>query len=184
MNDWRSSREAGFFKKVQMIFQNPYLSLDPRWKIRDIVGEGIGCLPATERRERIEAIFDHVHLNQDYLERYPGELSGGQRQRVAIARALVLEPEFLILDEPTSQLDVTVQAQILGLLKELRSSIHGGLLLITHDLAVANALSDEIVVMSGGRIVETGKTAEVLRSPQSPETRRLLDALPRWGGTN
>lgn len=166
-----------YAKRVQMIFQHPYLSLDPRWPIGKILGEGILDLGSKERKKRIEQALDQVHLKREFAKRMPSELSGGERQRVAIARALAVKPEFLILDEPTSQLDVTIQAQITALLKELQPVFKAGILLISHDLALISQVSDEIVVLSRGKVAEAGSAEKLLSEPQSEETRKLLDAV-------
>ncbi len=166
-----------FFKRVQMIFQHPYMSLDPRWSVGKILEEGILDLDIKQRRKRVEEALEQVHLKRDFAHRMPAELSGGERQRVAIARALAVKPEFLILDEPTSQLDVTVQAQVLGLLKELQPVFKAGILLISHDLALVSRLSDEIVVLSRGKIAEAGPAGEVIGNPRNEETKKLLTSV-------
>ncbi|MCM8775968.1 MAG: ABC transporter ATP-binding protein [Candidatus Omnitrophica bacterium] len=174
----RHSRQ--YWKKVQMVFQNPYLTLDPKWRIREIIEEGIRELGRRERNRRVESALANVHLSRDYLGRFPHELSGGERQRVAIARAIVLSPEFLILDEPTSQLDVSIQAQMIKLLKELTPVFSGGILFITHDLALVSYLVDEIIVLGEGKIVEQGERSKVLKTPEAEYTRRLLSAVIPW----
>lgn len=171
---------ASYAGKVQMIFQNPYLSLDPRWRLEKIIGEGISRLSAAEKQSRIAEAMRQVKLPEDYLKRRPGSLSGGERQRAAIARALAVKPSYLILDEPTSQLDVSVQAAVLRLLKGLRSQIPSGMLFISHDLATVSELADEIIVLENGRVAEKGPAPEVLRSPRAECTKRLLEAVPFW----
>jgi peptide/nickel transport system ATP-binding protein len=175
-------------RHVQIIFQDPLSSLNPRLPVRDIVGEGLRVhepgLPAAAARERIRAVLDEVGLPESAAERYAHEFSGGQRQRIAIARALILRPRFIVLDEATSALDVSVQAQILNLLRDLQ--VRHGLtyLFITHDLGVVRYLAHEVAVMYLGRIVEHGPTEEVFRAPAHPYTRSLLAAVPstesRW----
>jgi len=171
---------ASYAAKVQMIFQNPYLSLDPAWSVEKIVGEGILSRPSMEKKERVRSAVKAVGLSEDYLRRKPRALSGGERQRVAIARSLAVRPEFLILDEPTSQLDVSVQAQILALLKSLRPQIPAGMLFISHDFALISELADEVLVLDKGRLAEAGPAIDVLRNPQAECTRRLLEAVPFW----
>ncbi|MBU3758898.1 MAG: ABC transporter ATP-binding protein [Candidatus Omnitrophica bacterium] len=178
------SRKAPFYRKVQMIFQNPYQSLDPKWKLQDILQEGMPRRGSgRELKDAAAEALHQVGLPPVYLERKPGALSGGERQRVAIARALAVKPEFLILDEPTSQLDVTVQAQLLKLLLELKPLLSGGMLFITHDLALLSHLSDRLAVMSDGRLVEEGPTREILSSPQHAATQALIRAVPHVPGS-
>ncbi|MBI3307390.1 MAG: ABC transporter ATP-binding protein [Candidatus Omnitrophica bacterium] len=172
----KKNREA-YYQKVQIIFQNPYLALDPRWKIKTILEEGIQNLSAAERNQRVAEALEKVHLKKEYLMRKPQALSGGERQRVAIARALVMRPEFLILDEPTSQLDVSVQAQIIGLLKALRPSFKAGMLFISHDLALVSQLTEDWIVLYEGRVVEMGKKNQILSSPKAPYTQKLLQSV-------
>ncbi|MCF7769372.1 MAG: ABC transporter ATP-binding protein [Achromobacter pulmonis] len=168
---------------IQIVFQDPYASLDPRMRVGDILDEGLASLrrgmAARERRERAARLIERVGLPADTLARYPHEFSGGQRQRIAIARALAVEPKVLICDEPTSALDVSVQAQILDLLRELQDELGIAYLFITHNFGVVEYLADRIAVMDGGRIVELGEADAVLHAPRQDMTRRLLQAVPR-----
>lgn len=169
-------------RKVQMIFQDPASSLNPRWKVLEILIEPLvlqGNLGQGEMRSRARALLDQVGLSPDMEDKLPMELSGGQRQRLAIARVLMLEPKLLILDEALSALDCSVQAQIANLLVELQRARGMTYLFITHDLAMAAHLADEIAVMSQGQIVEQGAPERVLQRPENPITRRLLAAVPR-----
>lgn len=172
--------ERRFRKKVQMIFQNPYLSLDSKWSVEAIVGEGIDSLHGRRKRERVSEALESVELKKEYRTRRPSELSGGERQRAAIARALAVQPEFLILDEPTSQLDVSIQAQIVRLLKRLRPLFRSGMLFISHDLALVSSLVDEMIVLQKGQVVEQGPGRELLANPRHPYTERLKNAVPLW----
>jgi len=168
--------------QIQIVFQDPYASLNPRMRVVDIIEEGMLALgigaTAAERARRIDALLDEVGLAPDMKFRYPHEFSGGQRQRIAIARALSVEPRLIICDEPTSALDVSVQAQILNLLKSLQARKGLSYLFITHNIAVVEFLAHEIAVMYLGRIVEHGSVDEVLNSPRHPYTRALLSAVP------
>jgi ABC-type uncharacterized transport system, duplicated ATPase component len=170
-------------RRIQIVFQDPYASLDPRMRVGDILDEGIAALrpelSASQRQARIHGLLGRVGLPADAAGRYPHEFSGGQRQRVAIARALAVEPEVLVLDEPTSALDVSVQAQILDLLRELQAEFGIAYLFITHNFGVVEYLADRVAVMHGGRIVELGEAAQVLQAPRHETTRRLLQAVPR-----
>src|SRR5947207_1074203 len=167
-------------REMQVVFQDPYSSLSPRLSIAQIVGEGLRVhnLTATEaeRRQLIEETLAEVGLDPAAAERYPHEFSGGQRQRIAIARALVLKPRFLVLDDPTSALDISVQAQIVDLLRELQARYGLAYLFISHDLKVVRALSHEILVMKDGEIVESGSTERVMTAPEHPYTRALMAA--------
>jgi peptide/nickel transport system ATP-binding protein len=167
---------------VQIIFQDPFSSLNPRLMVEEIVGEGLRIhepgLDEASFRERIMAVLEEVGLDQSAAGRYAHEFSGGQRQRIAIARALILRPRFIVLDEATSALDVSVQAQILNLLRDLQSRYGLTYLFITHDLGVLEYIADEVAVMYLGRIVEYGNTAAVFRKPGHPYTRSLLDSVP------
>jgi peptide/nickel transport system ATP-binding protein len=171
-------------RRVQMVFQDPYQTLNPRMKVRTIVSEPLVVhgAPAAEHAERVDAALADVGLPAErFADRYPHELSGGQRQRVAIAAALVLEPDGLICDEPVSMLDVSVQAQVLKILMDLRTSRSLGLLFITHDLGLAWTLCDRICVMYLGRIVEQGTAQQVIESPSHPYTQALVAAVPSPG---
>jgi len=168
--------------KVQLIFQDPAGSFNPRWKVFEILTEPLalqGNLSRDEMRARAHALLEQVGLPSIVEGKLASELSGGQRQRLAIARALMLEPKVLILDEALSALDCSVQAQIANLLVELQSSRGMTYLLITHDMAMAAHLADEIAVMSKGRIVEHGPPDKILKQPQTAITRELLAAVPR-----
>jgi peptide/nickel transport system ATP-binding protein len=170
-------------RDIQIIFQDPFASLNPRMRVADILDEGmVSLLPeldAGARRQRIEALVDQVGLRRDSLARYPHEFSGGQRQRIAIARALAVRPKLIVCDEPTSALDVSVQAQILNLLHELQQELGVSYLFITHNIGVVEYIADRVAVMRAGRIVEQGDSASVLERPQQAYTRDLIDAVPR-----
>jgi peptide/nickel transport system ATP-binding protein len=172
-------------RRIQIVFQDPFASLDPRMRVREILQEGIEALrpewKAAEQSQRISALLERVGLPSDAGVRYPHEFSGGQRQRIAIARALAVEPEVLILDEPTSALDVSVQAQILDLLTDLQKETGMAYLFITHNFGVVEYLADRVAVMDAGRIVEFGEATQVLQAPKSAVTRELLAAVPRLG---
>ncbi|GAB4128288.1 MAG: dipeptide ABC transporter ATP-binding protein [Sideroxydans sp.] len=172
--------------QAQMVFQDPFASLNPRMRIAEIIEEGMlaqaGCADAAARQARIDELLRQVGLEAAAKWRYPHEFSGGQRQRIAIARALAVSPKLLICDEPTSALDVSVQAQILNLLRELQQELGLSYLFITHNLAVVAYLADEVCVMYLGRIVERGTVEEVMRSPKHPYTQALLSAVPRIDG--
>jgi len=168
---------------MQIVFQDPYASLDPRMQVGDILEEGVAALrpdlSRQRRRHRVRQLLDRVGLPAGAVERYPHEFSGGQRQRIAIARALAVEPKVLLCDEPTSALDVSVQAQLLELLQQLQRDSGMAYLFITHNFGVVEYLSDRIAVMHEGSIVETGETGRVLHHPAHEQTRRLLAAVPR-----
>jgi peptide/nickel transport system ATP-binding protein len=170
-------------RDVQIIFQDPFASLNPRMRVGDILDEGLQALQpdiaAEERRTRIRRIAEQVGLRQEALERFPHEFSGGQRQRIAIARALAVQPKLIVCDEPTSALDVSVQAQILNLLRDLQRELGVSYLFITHNIGVVEYIADEVAVMKSGRIVERGGAADVLHRPQHEYTRTLLAAVPR-----
>jgi peptide/nickel transport system ATP-binding protein len=165
---------------IQLIFQDPASSMNPRMTVEEIIAEGLVVqgIGREQRQQRIAEILEQVGLPGDALGRYPHEFSGGQRQRIAIARALILEPQLIICDEPTSALDVSVQAQILNLLKELQQQRQISYLFITHNLAVVSYLADEVAVMYLGRIVELGSVEQILADPKHPYTQALLSAVP------
>jgi len=167
-------------RSIQMVFQDPYGSLSPRLPIGDIVAEGLDihrlCASREEREERVIKILEEVGIDPATRERYPHEFSGGQRQRIAIARAIILNPKFVVLDEPTSALDMSVQAQIVDLLRDLQQKHGLAYLFISHDLRVVKALSNHIIVMKDGRVVEQGPAAQVFGAPQQEYTQTLLRA--------
>ena len=168
-------------REMQIVFQDPYASLDPRMTVGDIVAEplvvhAVGSRRA--RRETVRSLLEVVGFNPEFTNRYPHEFSGGQRQRIGIARALALNPKLIVCDEPVSALDVSIQAQILNLLKDLQRDFGLTYLFIAHDLAVVRAVSDRIAVMNQGRLVEMGPAAEVYSSPKDEYTRALLAAVP------
>ena len=168
-------------RDMQIVFQDPYSSLNPRMRARAIVEEPlvIHRLGAkTARRERVAELFDLVGLDTAHLERYPHEFSGGQRQRIGLARALALNPSFLVLDEPVSALDVSVQAQVVNLLMDLQQRLKLTYLFIAHDLRLVEHICSRVAVMYRGRIVEMGPTAALFAAPQHPYTRALLSAIP------
>ena len=178
--DWRRS-----WRKVQYVFQDAQSALNPRQTIERILGaaltRSLDMAPA-QRSRRVDELLDRVRLSVRLRDRYPHELAGGQVQRVVIARALAVQPEGLILDEPVSALDVSIQAQILALLRELRRELGLTYLFISHDLAVVEQLCGEVVVMKDGRVVERGRREQVFCSPKNDYTRRLLAAAPAWPG--
>jgi ABC-type oligopeptide transport system ATPase subunit len=182
ITDKKGSERQQLRREIQVVFQDPFASLNARMTVEEAVTEGmivhkIGA-SAEERKERAANLLRWVGLNPEALTRYPHEFSGGQRQRVAIARALSVEPKFLVLDEPTSALDVSVQSQVLNLLRKLQHEFGLSYLFITHNLAVVEYLADEVCVMQRGKIVERGTVDAVFDSPVDPYTRKLLSSIP------
>jgi peptide/nickel transport system ATP-binding protein len=169
-------------RRMQMVFQDPYASLNPRMRVRDIVGEALdahGLARGKARAPRIAELLETVGLQAGHAGRFPHEFSGGQRQRIGIARALAVEPDLIVADEPVSALDVSVQAQILNLLQDLRTRFGLSLLMISHDLDVVELMCDRIMVLYLGRVMEVGPAEEVCRAPRHPYTQALLAASPR-----
>jgi oligopeptide/dipeptide ABC transporter ATP-binding protein len=183
---WASVRRDDPLRRaVQMVFQDPYASLNPILSAQETVAEVFRVwegLSRRESRERAEALLAEVGLVGDSIKRKPASLSGGQRQRVGIARALACDPDVLVADEPTSSLDVSVQAQILNLLADLRERRHLALIIVSHDLSVVRHMTDRAIVMYGGRIVERATTVQIFEAPRHPYTRILIDSVPERVG--
>ena len=169
-----------FRKEAQMIFQDPYASLDGRMKVRDIIAEGIDihgiAKTAEERDAMVDELLETVGLNKEHANRYPHEFSGGQRQRIAIARAVILRPKFILLDEPTSALDRSVQSKVVELLRDLQKKYGLTYMFISHDLSVVRAVSDNVIVMKQGEMVEYGSADQIFHHPQNDYTKRLINA--------
>jgi ABC-type glutathione transport system ATPase component len=175
----RASALRWFRRDTGVVLQDPYSSLDPRMRVRDTVAEPLRALSiAGDRRAQVDEVLERVGLTRHHADGYPHELSGGQRQRVAVARAIVHRPRLLVGDEPMSALDVTVRAQILGLLRELRDDLGLSLLTVSHDIGLVQHLADRVAVLHEGRIVEQGTVDSVLRHPVHPYTRALVAAVP------
>ena len=171
-------------KNVQFIFQDPFSSLNPRMRIERLIGRSLKIhfnMGPAARRDRVIELMEQVGLRADHIYRYPHEFSGGQRQRIAIARALASEPTMILADEPASSLDVSIQAQVLELLDGIRQRLGLTMIFITHDLNVAEFVSDQIAVMYGGRLMELGPTEQVLQRPLHPYSQSLLEARPHFG---
>jgi oligopeptide transport system ATP-binding protein len=171
-------------RRVQMIFQDPFGSLNPRHTIFQIIGEALEIhfpkMSSSQREQRVADLLKQVGLKPEMMHRYPHEFSGGQRQRIGIARALAVEPEFIVCDEPVSALDVSVQAQIVNLLQDLQEQLGLTYLFIAHDLAVVEHISDQVLVMYHGKIVEAATAEEIYEAPQHDYTRKLLSAVPKF----
>ena len=177
----KGSKLKPFRSRAQFIFQDPYSSLDPRTQVGNSISEGLkfhGVSSKDERQERVNEMLELVGLQRSHAGRYPHEFSGGQRQRIGIARALILKPDFVVADEPVSALDVSVQAQVLNLLKELQSTLDLTLLFVAHNLAVVEHMSDRVAVMYLGRVAEIADREDLYRDPLHPYTEALLSAIP------
>lgn len=179
---YSSAEKKQFKKNIQMIFQDPYASLNPRMTVEDIIGEGLEvhglAKDSTEKRAKVVELLETVGLSADHASRYPHEFSGGQRQRIGIARALAVEPEFIIADEPISALDVSIQAQVVNLMKELQEKKCLTYMFIAHDLSMVKYISDRIGVMYRGKLVELTTAEELYDNPLHPYTKSLLSAIP------
>lgn len=177
----KGKKERDFRRKMQMIFQDPYASLNPRMKVMDLIAEGIdihGFLKGEERRKRVFELLETVGLRADHAERFAHEFSGGQRQRIGIARALAVEPDFIIADEPISALDVSIQAQVVNLMKRLQKERGLTYLFIAHDLSMVKYISDRVGVMYLGNLIELADSGELYDHPLHPYTKALLSAVP------
>ena len=167
---------------IQMIFQDPFSSLNPRMTLFDIVGEPLlvnGMKNRKEREDRVAELMGQVGLRPEYMQRFPHAFSGGQRQRIGIARALSIQPSLIVADEPVSALDVSVQAQVLNLMMDLQDQLNLTYLFVSHDLSVVSQISDRVVVMYVGKVVETGTPKEIFESPRHPYTAALATSLPK-----
>jgi len=179
--DLATAKRGEIRRRMQIVFQDPQSSLDPRRPVGSQIADGLeihNIVPPKDRLARVEALLAQVGLPPAHADRYPHEFSGGQRQRIGIARALATGPEFLVADEPVSALDVSVQAQVLAVLADLRARLGLALLFISHDLAVVRSLCERVVVMYLGRVMETGPVAQVFNAPRHPYTHALLSAMP------
>ncbi|UWQ95172.1 ATP-binding cassette domain-containing protein [Rhodobacteraceae bacterium M385] len=168
-------------KRMQIIFQDPYASLNPREKVRDILTHPLRLHKIgtpSEHEDRAVALLEKVGLNRDHLDRFPHEFSGGQRQRIGIARALAVEPEFIVADEPVSALDVSIQAQVINLLEDLKTDLNLTMLFIAHDLGVVEHICDRVIVMYLGRVMEIASVADLYARPNHPYTQALMSAVP------
>ena len=177
----RAAKKARLITRIQMIFQDPIASLDPRMTVRDIIAEGLVIHGMTDKElinQKVYDILETVGLVREHADRYPHEFSGGQRQRIGIARAVVMEPEMIIADEPISALDVSIQAQVINLLNDLRDSMGLTIMFIAHDLSVVKYFSDRIGVMYFGKMVELADSDELFKNPLHPYTKSLLSAIP------
>ena len=187
LTELRGARLRMIRANIGMIFQDPYSSLNSRWSIERIISDplivnGVGA--KRERADKVSKLLEEVNLPEFYRTRFPGQLSGGERQRVAIARALALEPKLIFCDEPTSSLDVSVQAQILNLLQEIQRRLEVSFIFISHNMAVVRQISHRVIVMRNGRVVEEGDVDQVFNSPKNEYTRELIESVlsPQKGG--
>ena len=183
IDDLEGEELKKFRRNIQMIFQDPYESLNPRWNIKDIILEPLNIHNIGDLNDREEAVYQILKTvgltpPENYMPRYPHELSGGQRQRVSIARTLIMKPKFVVCDEPTSMLDVSIRISIMDLMLNLARDLEVSYLYITHDLAVARYMCDRIAVMFNGKIVEIAETEELLSNPIHPYTKRLISSIP------
>ena len=183
LNTLNEDDVQNFRSQVQMIFQDPYESLNPRWSIKNIIAEPLNIHNLGSEDDRVVAVKEMLTTvgltpADNYLDRYPHELSGGQRQRVSIARALIMKPSFVICDEPTSMLDVSIRISIMDLMLDLAKDLGVSYLYITHDLAVARYMCERIAVMFNGKILEISETEELLKNPIHPYTKRLISSIP------
>ncbi len=169
-----------FRERAQIVFQDPFGSLDPRMKVYALISEGMDHLglSAPARRKRVVELLDLVHLPADAMDRYPHQFSGGQKQRVSIARALAVDPQFIVADEPVSALDVSMQSQILNLMRELQTRLQLTYLFITHDMSVVRYMADRVAVMYHGKIIETAAAEQLFAHPKDPYTQTLLSSVP------
>ena len=170
-----------FRKKIQMIFQDPFSSLNPKFTIRQILSEPLEIHMMGDKDEIESKVIEHIKLvglSEDDLSRYPHQFSGGQRQRICIARALIIKPEVIVCDEPVSALDVSIQAQILELLKKLQKKFQLTYLFITHDLRVVKYIADEVIVLQNGKLVEKGSVTQLFNKPSTDYTKALIEAIP------
>jgi oligopeptide/dipeptide ABC transporter ATP-binding protein len=184
ITEYSRTRLRAVRRKLQIVFQDPYSSLNPRMRVGDLVGEPLqihGLASSKERAERVRELLGFVGLSGDMANRFPHEFSGGQRQRISIARALILDPEILVLDEPVSALDVSVQAQVINLLQRIQAELGIAFIFVSHDLAVVRQIADRVAVMYLGKIVETGSPDEIYERPNHPYTQALLSAVPMAG---
>lgn len=179
--DYKQGEMSQVRREIQMIFQDPYASLNPRMKVEELIGEPLaihGILKGKEKKKRVEDLLKLVGLNPEHISRFPHEFSGGQRQRIGIARALALNPKFIVCDEPISALDVSIQAQVVNLLKELQKDMGLTYLFIAHDLSMVKYISDRILVMYLGRMMELSDSDSLTKDPLHPYTQALLSAVP------